>query len=671
MKHIQAALLGLFLLFSLPLLNGKTTTFDTVLQKSEELLNVDPQTVLETAQKHLTSLGERAPAKERLEASLLVGRALINLGRFPEALKWGERASSLASQSGETSKGFDALRIMMSAWSSQGNDSIVEKKALEAIGLATKLNLKPQIVSMANALGTAYMGAGKVEEALEVYLKAYRIAEEIHDSTQLCHTLLNLTGATVFMMNYPKALEYNDAGIALAKRIGSLRILVNQYITRGTIMENLGRPREVVNALNEAVQISRRIGYTRALLMTLNNLADTYLNLQEYDKVIVYAQEAEALALENNNPADGAVIRVTYAQALGKLGRPREAIPLIRQSLAFFLEKGKVIETMQVRGFLAEAYEQAGLYKEALESHKLFKAESDRLRAEERSRRIAELQTRYEADKREREIALLNKDNALKSAELKRKRAQQSILLTASLSFVLIAFLLYRRNCTSKATNRKLTDLNERLHSLSLTDNLTGLHNRRYIDSRIDQDIAQALRTFQGNPEKTLSFLIVDIDNFKRINDTEGHHGGDLVLQEFSRRLKEALRESDILVRWGGEEFLVVAPDSSVEGARELALRIVETVRSRPFLLEERELFLTCSVGYCGFPFSSENATDLGWNEVVQFADGALYEAKRAGKNRAVGLLPGPSPLNREGVRRVLQDPGKAEQQGLVLLARS
>ena len=104
MKHIQAALLGLFLLFSLPLLNGKTTTFDTVLQKSEELLNVDPQTVLETAQKRLTSLGERAPAKERLEASLLVGRALINLGRFPEALKWGERASSLASSQGRPAR---------------------------------------------------------------------------------------------------------------------------------------------------------------------------------------------------------------------------------------------------------------------------------------------------------------------------------------------------------------------------------------------------------------------------------------------------------------------------------------------------------------------------------------------------------------------------------------
>ena len=86
MKHTKAALLGLFLLLSLPFLNGKTTTFGALLQKSEELLNVDPQAVLETAQRHLTSLGQQAPAKERLDASLLVGRALVNLGRFPEAL---------------------------------------------------------------------------------------------------------------------------------------------------------------------------------------------------------------------------------------------------------------------------------------------------------------------------------------------------------------------------------------------------------------------------------------------------------------------------------------------------------------------------------------------------------------------------------------------------------
>ena len=91
MKHTKAALLGLFLLLSLPFLNGKTTTFGALLQKSEELLNVDPQAVLETAQRHLTSLGQQAPAKERLDASLLVGRALVNLGRFPEALARFER----------------------------------------------------------------------------------------------------------------------------------------------------------------------------------------------------------------------------------------------------------------------------------------------------------------------------------------------------------------------------------------------------------------------------------------------------------------------------------------------------------------------------------------------------------------------------------------------------
>ncbi|HEX7637047.1 MAG TPA: diguanylate cyclase, partial [Burkholderiaceae bacterium] len=192
---------------------------------------------------------------------------------------------------------------------------------------------------------------------------------------------------------------------------------------------------------------------------------------------------------------------------------------------------------------------------------------------------------------------------------------------------------------------RALEAANVQLQRMSHTDALTGLHNRRYLTQCIDADVAMVLRCQEGQPaDAHLSFLLVDLDHFKAVNDVHGHAAGDAVLREVAQRLRAVARDSDRLIRWGGEEFLLVARDTTSVGAGVLAERICEAMRAAPFEVAPGvRLSKTCSVGFAALPFFPANPRAAGWAEVVDVADHALYLAKAAGRDGWVGLAQGPS----------------------------
>ncbi len=198
------------------------------------------------------------------------------------------------------------------------------------------------------------------------------------------------------------------------------------------------------------------------------------------------------------------------------------------------------------------------------------------------------------------------------------------------------------------------------LEESALTDPLTGLRNRRFIVQRMDDDLRLLRRQFEeaqrrGTPppvDADLCFVLIDIDHFKRVNDTHGHAAGDAVLVQMRERLQQVFRESDYLVRWGGEEFLVVARGTSREGLPELAERVRVAVAQAPFLLPSTHvggdtsptaakplaLPITCSLGYACFPMDRSQPRTEHWSEALALADAALYAAKREGRNRWVGV---------------------------------
>ena len=194
----------------------------------------------------------------------------------------------------------------------------------------------------------------------------------------------------------------------------------------------------------------------------------------------------------------------------------------------------------------------------------------------------------------------------------------------------------------------ELSEANAKLWELSLSDPLTGLRNRRFLDQHLESDIAMTLRRYEnwdGDPaspvpdEADILFFLIDLDNFKAVNDRFGHHGGDALLVQMRERLQEVFRESDFVVRWGGDEFLTVARGSARSDAGMLAERIRRAVASRPFSVGgELTVDASVSVGFAAFPFIIANPSSVSWSQVVALADHALYMAKQAGRNAWFGL---------------------------------
>jgi two-component system, cell cycle response regulator len=190
---------------------------------------------------------------------------------------------------------------------------------------------------------------------------------------------------------------------------------------------------------------------------------------------------------------------------------------------------------------------------------------------------------------------------------------------------------LVARVRTQVRRKRYSETLREAVHAsmeMAVTDALTGLHNRRYLDVQLGPLFDES--TLRG---RHLSLLLLDIDRFKAINDTYGHDAGDEVLREFAARVRAQTRSIDLVTRFGGEEIVVVVPDSPLDGAQVVAERIRERIEAAPFAIGQgaRTVPVTVSIGVAARRAGDTSAADL-----LKRADLALYRAKEAGRNRVV-----------------------------------
>ena len=215
-------------------------------------------------------------------------------------------------------------------------------------------------------------------------------------------------------------------------------------------------------------------------------------------------------------------------------------------------------------------------------------------------------------------IPLFVKNRVAGSLQLFSTRPSHFVLEDAQLLWIMA---LVSENLLTRETQ------NESLLRFAFTDYLTGLRTRGYFEQQLEMEIKRAARKRQS-----LALLMLDIDNFKALNDTYGHHVGDQVLREVGVQLQKDMREGDTVARYGGEEFVMILPETHAAGARHVAQKVRRAIEranlSGPI---DAARNVTISIGYAIFPRDAATKRD-----VIDFADNALYEAKRQGRNRVV-----------------------------------
>lgn len=230
--------------------------------------------------------------------------------------------------------------------------------------------------------------------------------------------------------------------------------------------------------------------------------------------------------------------------------------------------------------------------------------------------------------------------------------------LLGSAVFTWLAALSSRQTRRQDLSLRlRLAAANARIEETSLTDALTQLRNRRFLEQALESDLALAARRHEdgraGDGEADLVFLLLDMDHFKSVNDSHGHAAGDAVLVQVAALLRSVFRASDHVVRWGGEEFLIVARFVDREKGPELAEKVRVAVDAHDFRLADGTLLKrTCSVGFAAYPFSTRRPRACGWQEIVEIADRGLYAAKRKGRNGWVGMEAGDTEDPLEAMQR-------------------
>lgn len=416
------------------------------------------------------------------------------------------------------------------------------------------------------------------------------------DTIKRLHQLQLQNPAAAAYVNDILALTHHNIGVAFALHLQDYRQALHWFLQVDPAHKELRRSSLLFSALAAA-------------------------ELQQKTQAQRLLAEA-ATAPKNAEPTTNNYLDCYQQLVLQKIAEPANLQPCQQLSVQAPLE---------VR---LDLYKRMALLKQAdwrllgLEKlHQLFisKLESQLKQSATQSASNAEL-SRLQLES-ELKTQLLEKEQSLKKAEQEQHKSQM-MLTVAAVAILLLVLLVITIQLRQ---NRKLA---KQFESLSVLDGLTGLHNRRYFEQNIRRELNYVRRSQQDGTGHTIAFYLLDIDHFKKINDNFGHDAGDEVLVEFARRIKLAIRETDMLIRWGGEEFLLVARLEQKTDHHHIAERIRTVVNARPFeLANQNTLAVSCTIGAVVYPQVQNEVVQMDWQHLVQLADAALYLGKHKARN--------------------------------------
>ncbi len=447
-----------------------------------------------------------------------------------------------------------------------------------------------------------------------------RRAHELYEKIgwlDYARTMVNGIATTYSRMgDYPQARRYYEQAAKEQLAAGVEREAVVSLYNLGLIFEKLRQWDDARRSFTQAQEIGRRLDYTRGLAYVERGFAAVHNGVGEWQQALDALARSESLLGDLPDARLRASIALVRGAALRGLKRPTEAIASLHAALVAYTKAEAQADVASTYGALASAYADLGDWRNAFEHERKLKETTDRLHAHQLDQRFLTLKVEFDTAAREKENALLLREKAAAEATLDQERRAGRlqvvvIALAAALALVL-GVLAWRHRKVSRT-----------MQALAMTDELTGLPNRRAVLARL-----AALLDSGSN----CAALIVDIDRFKAINDSRGHLVGDEVLRAVAGALAAELRAPMSAGRLGGEEFLLLLPDADLDAAMQAAERIRAAVARADTGRWLDGAAISVSVGV-----AVAQPGPGGVADVLRRADEALYAAKAGGRDRVHG----------------------------------
>jgi diguanylate cyclase (GGDEF)-like protein len=561
---------------------------------------------------------------ERIAYLKLLRRAYADHGDTASAEQTAERIVRMARAQGDALD--TALGMLARVGSTSGHGKTAALAAVNDIDVRHADLRDPAFTAaLQQAYGDAYLQLGQYDFAHSHYLKALEIARRHPELLEPTVNELRLAVAKVYV--YTRAPDKVIATLATVGPDGgplSPPSAVRRYVVEGIAHVMQGHPARGRVAYFKGLAIAHAHGLSLFEANALGNIADSWLEDGNYAEAERAARAALPLAAKAGDPPTRRIAEVNLGFALAGQGHVTDGLVYIDRVLAEQRAEGVLPELAVVLLEKSRMLDKAGLVRQALQALQEQRQVAAKLVAAEHENTARVLHEQFEAQRRAIQIESLRRENALKDAQIRKRRVWQLIASTgAAVALLLCGFVwvLYRR---SMRTSRRLRELNEELAFHSTHDALTGLLNRRSFRD------AMAART----PGGSRCFILLDIDHFKSINDRLGHAAGDEVLVEVARRLRVCVSTRGLLLRWGGEEFLVHADGGDPASHADLVRALLAAVAREPVTTAEgRRIEVTITAGALSLPAGSDAAID--WQHALALADQALYRGKQDGRRRA------------------------------------
>ena len=424
---------------------------------------------------------------------------------------------------------------------------------------------------------------------------------------------------------------------ALAERIGFRFVMAQSRINQNYAYGTLGQAGKEYQALLDVLRITNGLPGTEALEeIAQSNLSAYHIHRGEYPQAIAAARAAEKLARQVGDEIGIAFAVSNRGSALARSGRVDEGMALMRQGMATAEQAGGRREVLDLLAEQVNVLERAGRDREALAALRRFVKLSGDITSAEREKAVLELQEKFSAERKTREIERLSLQNARAKAEVAAHAWQRRLWAALAVVLLLSAALLVLWLRAVRRRNQALVVDNAALASQSIHDPLTGVFNRRHFETLMGQQEATILgRSRDRSYRAAVGLILLDVDHFKRINDTHGHAAGDEVLKTVAARLRGLVRGQDAVVRWGGEEFVLVLPGTPPEGLPVLAAKALEALGREPVVHHGVEIPVRASAGAIAWPAWPGQT----WVDALHVADVALYLSKSGGRNRATCFM--------------------------------